>query len=80
VAKGQVTLEFVFCFLIIILIFYSCVKALQWVGITLVKTHREHTLIHQGTTATQQLNNVSDDVPTMQLMYTGRLMKGLEDD
>lgn len=40
--KAQVTLEFTFCFLIVLLIFYGCLKAFEWVGVDLAKRRIAH--------------------------------------
>ena len=45
--KAQVTLEFTFCFIIVLLLIYGCIMAFRWAGLSFAdirKTH-EDTLI-----------------------------------
>ncbi len=83
--KGQVTLEFTFCFIIVLLFFYSVVKAMQWAGVSLASPTRKH---QQGIAAYQtsvggsnsaraytQLRSIDDRLPRMNLVYNGILME-----
>ncbi len=83
--KGQVTLEFTFCFIIVLLFFYSVVKAMQWAGISLVfpvsnyqkgiaEYHAAHTGSHSAKVE-DQLRGIDDKLPGMQLVYNGTLME-----
>jgi hypothetical protein len=40
--QAQATIEFAFAFVVAILIFYSCVRVIQWVGVALVNPGLEN--------------------------------------
>lgn len=69
ILSAQVTLEFIFCFLVVLLIFYSCVRALQWFGQAIVAPHHEHRKMHQTAPLTQQMETPSDHYPRIRLIY-----------
>jgi len=35
--QAQATLEFTFCFIAVLLIFYGCVMAIRWAGVSMVE-------------------------------------------
>ena len=80
--EAQATLEFVFCILIVFLIFYSCVKAMQWTGKALVKPGTEHQTIWQEAmpgynSTTKQMQEILDlegDLPKADFVYRGNFM------
>lgn len=40
--KGQVTLEFTFCFIIVLLLLYGCIMAFRWAGLSFAGIRQEH--------------------------------------
>ncbi len=80
---AQATLEFIFCFLVLLLIFYSCVRALQWVGVALVRAVSEQDQVAQNPPNDFDLNpgaigqpllQPSGEVPDLRLMFKGQLI------
>lgn len=83
--RAQATLEFAFAFIVLVLIFYSVVRALQWLGPVLgspVKLHYEG--LYQGATSNSpQFNYVAQlkkadekckaQLPRLKLVYPGQL-------
>ncbi|MDP8265173.1 MAG: hypothetical protein P9M12_06840 [Candidatus Aceula lacicola] len=79
--KGQATLEFAFCFLVLLLFFYSVVKAMQWIGITLVKPSKEHRQMYaEGMSNSpnynplNQLRGVDETLPKLDLVFNGDIL------
>ncbi len=71
---AQVTLEFIFCFLMVLLIFYSCVKAMQWFGKATIAPHAQHRSMHQSqTNAFLQINQPADFPVPIRLMHRGNI-------
>ena len=72
--SAQVTLEFTFCFLIVLLIFYSCVKALQWYGKAIIAPHVQQFSIHEAINPKNQLRNPADTHVPIRIMYRGEFL------
>ena len=80
--KAQATLEFVFCFIVVLLIFYSCVKAMQWVGIALVRPSIEHKMITENPPdddvwagyLSNPLKLPKDELPDLDLVFQGDVL------
>jgi hypothetical protein len=80
--KAQATIEFAFTFIVLVFIFYSCVRVLQWMGVALVSSTSSH---YQGlynyplaTTsdpkahAVEQLENINEKtLPDLKIVYRG---------
>ena len=84
---AQATIEFVFAFMIVALMLYSCVKAMQWLGIALGSPVQNH---YQGLYSWPGANNADPTVspqqqltaadtattqgmPKLRLIFTGQL-------
>jgi len=56
--KAQATLEFIFAFIVLLLIFYGAVRAMQWAGVVFGSSSNQHyALLHNGCTNTGALQN-----------------------
>ena len=40
--KAQVTLEFTFCFVVVLLLIYGCIMAFKWAGVSLAARQKQH--------------------------------------
>ena len=80
--KGQVTLEFTFCLFVVLLIFYSCVKTMQWLGRALAKPGIEHQAFREydpgegvGTRTASDMGSPLEiptgDLPPLDIIYRG---------
>ncbi|MDP8265727.1 MAG: hypothetical protein P9M07_02140 [Candidatus Aceula meridiana] len=78
--KAQVTLEFVFCFFIVMLIFYSCVKALQWLGKALIGPHYQQSRAYDSDgglrEVVDQMDAPVDQYTPLRLMYRNKTFGG----
>ncbi|MDD3374218.1 MAG: hypothetical protein PHY73_00650 [Candidatus Omnitrophica bacterium] len=81
--KAQATLEFVFAFIVVMLIFYSCVKALQWAGIIFVRPIVSNESVKQNPPADNaewwefkdQMTRPSEEIPQLNLIFQESLMQ-----
>jgi hypothetical protein len=85
---AQATLEFAFAFIVVVLILYSCVKALQWLGLVLgtpVQRHHQGLYTWPGATSSfpnydpvKQLDaadaEANKGMPSLKLIFTGQLL------
>lgn len=83
--RAQATLEFAFAFIVLVLIFYSVVRALQWLGPVLGSPVRLHyNGLYEGATTSSakfnyvaQLKNADEkckaQLPMLKLVYPGQL-------
>lgn len=79
--RGQATLEFAFCFLVVLLIFYSIVKTMQWIGVSLSQTANQHEDMYADGSTTglrdydpmDQLKIVDEKNPKMEIVFNGEL-------
>ncbi|MFA6379298.1 MAG: hypothetical protein WCX16_05930 [Candidatus Omnitrophota bacterium] len=82
---AQATIEFAFAFIVLVLIFYGCVRALQWLGIVLLAPSTTH---YQGLyswpgakdncstcSPVDQLNNVDAKLPKLKVVYPGQVVQ-----
>ena len=80
--KAQATLEFAFCLIVVFLIFYSCIKAMQWVGIALVRPSIEHKMITKNPPnddveaefLSAPLKQSKDELPELDLVFQGNIL------
>ncbi|HOD12842.1 MAG TPA: hypothetical protein PLO93_04085 [Candidatus Omnitrophota bacterium] len=82
---AQATLEFAFAFIILVLIFYSVVRAMQWLGIVMLSPVQQH---YQGiysyqytnsansssASALHQLSHGDKKYPQLKLVFPGQLL------
>lgn len=40
--KAQAAIEFTFAFIVVVVMFYACVKALQWIGVAMIGPVGQH--------------------------------------
>lgn len=82
---AQATLEFAFAFIVLVLIFYGCVKAMQWLGIIAISPIQQHyqgiysySYTSQGNSsyasAVDQLSQGAKKFPQLKLVFPGHLM------
>ncbi len=79
--KGQATLEFAFCFLVVLLIFYSIVKTMQWIGVSFSQTANQHEVMYADGSSTglhnydpmDQLDAVNEKNPQMNIVFNGEV-------
>jgi len=83
--QAQATLEFAFCFIVVMLLFYSCVKAMQWVGIALVRPRIDHQEVMRNPPndvdvdwgdLMKPLDLPEGELPELDLVYQGNIFKG----
>jgi uncharacterized protein (UPF0333 family) len=81
---AQATLEFVFAFIVLVVIFYGCVKTLQWLGVVLISPVNKHYqglyswsgTLNAGSASynyVQQLNSGDVRLPSLRIVFPGQL-------
>ena len=82
--QAQAILEFVFSFVIVALIFFSCVRSMQWVGFALVRPGLEQDEVKSNPApdnadtwgwAWNALERPSGELPDLKLVFNGELIK-----
>jgi len=63
---AQATLEFVFAFIVLMLLFYGVVRAMQWVGVVLGSSQNKHYgVLYSGSANTDLMQNTASQEISM---------------